>query len=137
MVGTRPPRRAVFVQFADEKIDLGSFEASDRDIEVKFNGKLLKLERQKGLIPPGILGEPVVSDNIGTDLSGGEMIDTHGRDIAHPQELRCFDPRMSRNNPVCSVNQDRIDKSKFSDARGNLVDLLGVCVRGFLARRLS
>ena len=35
----------VFVQFADEKIDFGSFEAGDRDIKVQINRKLLQFER--------------------------------------------------------------------------------------------
>src|SRR6516165_8012616 len=55
------------------------------------------------------------------------MIDAHGRDITHADDLGCLDSALSRNNSVGTINQDRTDKREFFDAGGNLLDLfLGV-----------
>jgi hypothetical protein len=113
--------RAVFIQFADEEIDFGSLEAGDRDIKIWFNRKLLEFERQKCSIPSGILG---IGYYIGTNLSRGQ-IDAHGGNVAHADEFCCLGPAMSRNNSVGTIDEDRTDKSKFFDARCNLLDLLG------------
>src|SRR5438093_1192152 len=53
------------------------------------------------------------------------MVDAHGGDVAHADEFCCLGPAMSRNNSVGTINEDRTDKSKFFDARCNLLDLLG------------
>ena len=53
------------------------------------------------------------------------MVDAHGGDVAHADEFCCLNPAMSRNNSVSAINEDRTDKSKFFDARCNLLDLLG------------
>jgi hypothetical protein len=53
------------------------------------------------------------------------MVDAHGGDVAHANEFCCLGPAMSRNNSVGTINEDRTDKSKFFDARCNLLDLLG------------
>jgi hypothetical protein len=52
------------------------------------------------------------------------MVDAHGGDVAHANEFCCLGPAMSRNNSVGTINEDRTDKSKFFDARCNLLDLL-------------
>ena len=54
------------------------------------------------------------------------MVDAHGGNVAHADEFFCcLGPAMSRNNSVGTINEDRTDKSKFFDARCNLLDLLG------------
>src|SRR5262250_28322 len=60
---------AVPVQVTDEEIDFGGFEPSDGDIKVEMNRKLLKFERQKCLVPSGVFGELVVSNDIRPNLS--------------------------------------------------------------------
>jgi hypothetical protein len=110
------------VQVADEKIDFGGFEASHGDVKLEMNRKLLKFERKKCPIPTSIFGEPV-SNHIRPDLSGRQMVDSHGRDIAHPKELCRLDSAVSGDYSIGGVDQDRIDETELCDARRDLPDL--------------
>ena len=114
---------AVPVQVTDEKIDFGSFKTSDGDVKVEMNRKLLEFERQECPIPSGVFGEPVVCNHIRPDLSGRQMVDPYGRDIAHAKKLCGLGSAMSGDYSIGLVNQDRIDESEFCDARGDLPDL--------------
>jgi hypothetical protein len=49
--------------------DIGRLEASDRDIEVQLDRELLQFKRQQRAT--GILGKPVIRDDIGPDLLAG------------------------------------------------------------------
>lgn len=52
------------------------------------------------------------------------MVDVHGRHITHADEFGRLGPAMPRDDAAGTVSQDRTDKAKFLDARGNLLDLL-------------
>ena len=49
------------------------------DIEIKIEGKQLKLFVEDVLVPPGNLGQPVIRDHVGTDLRLGEAFDPNDR----------------------------------------------------------
>jgi hypothetical protein len=102
-----------------------------------MNRKLLEFERQKCPIPSGVFGEPVVSNYVRPDLSGRQVVDSHSRDIAHPKELCRFDSAVSGDYSIGGVDQDRIDKSEFCDARGDLPDLPSSMRPWFLCPRLE
>src|SRR5712672_997362 len=86
------------------------------------------VECQQLAIPPGIFRELIVGNNIRADLGGGKMINADGRDVAHADQLRRFDPAVSGNDSVGAIDQNRIDKPKFLDAGLDLPNLLcGMC----------
>jgi hypothetical protein len=62
-------------------------------------------------------------DDIGSNLGWRQMLDTRGRDIVHAKKLGGLDPAVFGNYSIRTINQDWIDKSKFLDAGGNLLDL--------------
>jgi hypothetical protein len=97
----------------------------------------LEFERQKCPIPSGVFGELVVCNHVRPDLSGRQMVDPHGRDIAHAKELCRLDPAVAGDDSIGAFNQDRIDKPKFCDACGDLSDLPARMRPRVLCPRLS
>ena len=78
---------APFVVFRGKVLE--ELKLSDEQKE-KVDRELLEFKRQQCAIPSGILGEFIVGNNIGADLSGCQMVDTHGRDVIHADELGCL-----------------------------------------------
>ena len=56
------------------------------------------------------------------------MIYPDGGDVSHPQRHRSSNPGMARHDAVRTIDQNRIDKTKFLNAGSDLFDLPG-CVR--------
>ncbi len=64
------------------------------------------------------------------------MVETIGTSVITHGD-RCFGPGVAGNNPVGAINRNWIDEAEFLDASGDLFDLMGVCVRGFIDRCFS
>src|SRR6185437_9289828 len=76
------------------------FKAGDCNVKIQVDRKLLKFKRQQCAIPTGILSELIVGNDVGADLSRGQMVNTHRWDIAHTDKFGRLDSAMSCNNPA-------------------------------------
>ena len=58
-------RRIDFAIPLDQQVDLGRFETCDRQVEVEFQAvQMLKFQSKEFPVPAGILGQPVVGDDL-------------------------------------------------------------------------
>jgi transposase len=118
----------------EEQIDLGRFEARDRNIELLDRQELnefAKLDRKEFSIPAGLFGDSVVGDHIGTLLGWAEVAEPNDRHLSHTLQARALQSSMSGENHILVVDDQRVQESELPDAGGNLPDLLfgmGPCV---------
>ncbi len=112
-----------------QRIDLDVFEAGQRQFETRF-GKLRHFERQHLLIPASVKRQPVVGDDQGALLRGGEMGQFDHRHLIQPQLACSSQTTVARDDAVVTINQDRVRPAIFDDAGGDLGDLrIGMCAR--------
>jgi hypothetical protein len=83
----------------------------------------LQLDRQQLAIPSGFLGQPVVRDDIGPLVGGGEVRKPQRRNGLNAQELCGFDAPVPGNDLPSVVDKDRVGVAEAFDAFGNLPDL--------------
>jgi hypothetical protein len=83
--GARAVRRTL-VGLVERQIDLGERKAGQFDIEAQVR-QGLKLDRQDLLVPPGVLGELVVSEDIGSPFGLVQMREAKRRHALHIEEL--------------------------------------------------
>ena len=90
----------------------------------------LQFKSEQLAIPTGVLGEPVVSENIGALLRRGHILNADRGYAIDLEEPRRLQPAMARDNAAISVNQDRIRPAKESDRIRDLAELLlRMCAR--------
>src|SRR5215204_65100 len=73
--------------------------------------EMLKLDLQDLRVPAGILGDLVVSQNVGLELLVGQMIDLDGRHFGPAERPRGFDSAMTREDRGEIVDDDGIDEA--------------------------
>jgi hypothetical protein len=97
---------------ADDQIDLGHLEASDRHIDVGKGDEMLKLDLQHLFIPAGVLCKPVIRNNIGPNLIWSQVFEADGRHLCHPEKLCRLHSSVACNDRSGSINQDGINEAE-------------------------
>ena len=105
-----------------QNVDLGGLEAGHFDLDVELE-QLGQLEPQGIGIPAGILGQPVVGDDVGALLGCGEMVDRDRRSLGHPERAGRFDARPAGDDQPGLVDHDRRHPAERLQAAGDLADL--------------
>jgi hypothetical protein len=92
--------------------------------------EVLKFNCQYRFVPSGPFGQPVISDDVGTNLILSQVLKSDRRNAFHAQQLCRRHTSMTRDDYIVVVNQHRIGESKFLDAARNLSNLVfGMCPR--------
>ncbi len=114
-----------------QHVDLGHFEACDRNVEVKIERRqMLQLDSEDLAIPAGLLGEFVVGKDVSALLSVAKMLKTQARHGIKPELLRGFDAAVAGDNGSGLVDEYRVIEAEGLNARCNLGNLLRtVCSR--------
>jgi len=76
--GSRHGVRRVIVRLgtAKQEVDLGHFEAGDGNVEIEIEARqVLQFDRQDLAIPSGLLGKPIVGEDIGAPLCIIEVLE--------------------------------------------------------------
>lgn len=68
-------------------------------------------------------GQPIISNHIGSDLIGRQVLQPNRRDLGDAEELRCRDPAMTRDDRVHLVQQDGVGETEGFNAVGDLPSL--------------
>ena len=106
----------------ENDVDLAHLEAGELDLEIEVD-QPLQLDRQHLLVPPGLLGEAVVGQGVGTDFCGAQVLDAENGNRGQPELLCGFDTAVAGNDLPVGVRQDRVHKPKPLDRAGDLLDL--------------
>ena len=106
--------------------ELGQFLLGEaQQIEPPIGGlKFPEFRRQRIFVPPGVLTDPVVREDVRTLLRLAEVIEHDHRHVLQPQLPRGQQPAVAGDDPGVGVHQDRIVEPELHDARRNLGNLL-------------
>ena len=117
--------RLFWGQAFDQAVHLRDLEADHPEVKADVVGgeETLQLLGQYLLIPAGVQGELVVSDNIGPFLSLGHVLDPETGHRLHPNALCGLDPTVSGEDRAGLVNQDGVGESERSDGVRDLAEL--------------
>ena len=76
----------------DDEVDFGDLKAGDGEVELgRELEQRLKLDGQDLCIPAGLLGEPIVGDDVGPLLCLAHVREADRRHLGHAEQLRCLD----------------------------------------------
>jgi hypothetical protein len=119
----------VMAAFKDWKIkddvDFGCFKPGNVEIELQLlDGQVLEFNSQDVGVPPCLLCQPVVGNDVRSLLLRAEVLKADRRHLREAEELRCVDAAVPRDNCSIRINQHWIRESKFSNAGGDLMNLL-------------
>ena len=84
----------------------------------------MEFSREQSVVPAGVEGQLVVSDHVGSALSGRQMVEDHHGHRVEPEALRSFQPAMASDDLAVGGGEHRICPAEFDDAGGDLGDLL-------------
>jgi hypothetical protein len=115
---------AVQIAGIEQDVDLAGLEAGHFDFDVQLE-QLGQLEPQGVGIPAGILGQPVVGDDVGALLGRGEMVHRHRRGLRHAERASGLDARPAGDDEPGLVDDDRRHPAECVQAARDLVDLAG------------
>ena len=121
--GRRSPRGVL-----EDDVDLRHLEPGQLDLDVEVD-QALQLDRQKLLVPAGLLGELVVGQDVGALIGLAQMRQPAGGHRVDAEELGGFHAAMAGDDLLVIVDQDRIAEAELLDALRDLPDLLLECVR--------
>ena len=86
-------------------------------------GQLGQFQRQHLLIPARIQRQPVVGNDVGALLHGGQVRQFDHRHLGHAQLVRRRQPPVSRDDAVVAIDQDRVRPAVLDNAGRDLGDL--------------
>lgn len=112
-----------FVRRVEDEVDLGSLEAGQLDLEIQRHQRL-QLDRKDLPVPPGFLGQAVVSQNVGPLFGLAEVRQLNGWHLLDAQQLCGRHAAMARNDLPLVIDQYGIAETELLDALGDLADLL-------------
>ena len=111
-----------FLGFLQTEIDIGGLEAGQLNLEVEIDQRL-ELDGENFPIPPRLLSQAIVREDVRTLRRLGEVGELHGRHHLKTEQFCGGDPSVSGDDPALSVDQDRITEAELLNAPGNLPDL--------------
>src|SRR5262249_22142368 len=104
--------------------DLTHLEAGDLNAEIEpEQRKVSQLLGEQTVIPGRILGQLVIGDHEGADLSWRQVIEANRRDLGHTERRRTQDTAMPADHAAIAIDEDRNIEAEHSDAFGDLSDL--------------
>jgi len=106
-----------------ERIKFRGREPGQLNVEVEFD-KVLKLDRQQVLVPPGELSEAIVGEDVRAFLRLAEALDPERRDLRQTEHPSGLDAAVAGKNGVRLVDEDGVGEAELLDARRDLADLL-------------
>ncbi len=94
---------------------------------------MLELDCQNLTVPSGLLGKPVVGQDVGAFLVLAQVIEPDYRYSIQAKLLCGFDPPVASDDGSAAVNDNRAVEAERSDAGRNLGDLLRAVRSGIAA----
>jgi len=130
-VGRILARRENLFKRGDPQIDLAHLKASNFEAEIEpEQRKVAELLGQQPVVPSSILGQFVVGDHKGADLSRAQMLEANGRDLPHAEGSGSLGSAMPAGDLAIAIDQNRNNEVEDLDAVGDLLELfLAVPVR--------
>ena len=110
-------------RFLKDEVDLRHLEPGQFDIDVELD-QPLKFNRQQFLVPPGLLGELVVGQDVGALIGVAQMRQLACGYCVDAEELGGFHAAVAGDDLLGIVHQDRVAEPKLLDALCNLANLL-------------
>ena len=118
-----------FLSFLKDEVHFGGFKAGQLDIETEVDQRL-QLDGQDFPVPPCLLSELVVGEDVSPLIGLAEMRQPYGRHLPHAEQLGGGHPAVARNDLSLVVNENRVAEAELQDAVRDLPDLLPrVCPR--------
>ncbi len=103
--------------FTYEDIDFGGLEAPEGESEIEVEPRqVLQLECEQFFIPPGVLGETVIRDDIRANLRLAQIFEADGGNGLHFEKFCGLDAPVAGDDAAASVDQDRVREAEFLDA---------------------
>ena|ERR1700682_1011568 len=87
-------------------------------------GQLAELDRQDFPVPASLRCDFVVSDQVGSLLRRGQMVETNSRHMTEAFKLCGLQAAVTRKDGFVFVDNHRIEEAELPDARRDLPDLL-------------
>src|SRR6266568_7196896 len=120
----RAARRAVsLASILQDDVDFRHLEPGQFDFDIEID-QTLQLNRQNLLVPPGLLGELVVGQDVGALIRLAQMREPVGRHRGDAEELGGFHATVTSDDLLVIIDQNRIAEAELRDAVGDLADLL-------------
>jgi hypothetical protein len=78
---------------------------------------------QQPVVPSSVLGQFVVGDHKGADLSWAQMLEANGRDLRHTERSGSLGSAMPADDLAIAIDQNRNNEVEHLDALGDLLKL--------------
>ena len=111
------------LRFLDNEIDLRNLKTSELHVKVEIN-EVLQLDCEHLPVPACVLGQLIVSKDIGLPLLFAEMRERERGDGLDTKQLSCLNAAVPGNNLALITNENRVHKTEPFDTAGDLLDLL-------------
>ena len=120
----RPARHAGrFARFLQDEVDLRHLESGQFDIDLELD-QPLQLNRQQLPVPAGLLGEPVVGQDVGALIGVAQVRQPACGHCVDTKELGGFHAAVASDDLLRIVHQDRVAEAELLDALCDLPNLL-------------